>query len=284
MAKPLISITSEGLAEAQEAMLILMLPAKTKRRFVARMARMVIAQAVRNVKDQKNVDGSPFYPRQHYLDYLSTLKHRPDAVMPKGENAPMLTKMVRTKWMGVRVVSDDESNVFFPYRKIKVRRKWDPPIVNQGQLANKHQRGGRALGLMRTFLRYPSAFDTSKVQTRLNKYGYTTETGNPGCTANQAAELLRLEYLPPWLRGMDAAAVGAAARLRNVMTNVSRAQASFLIHEGRKKRCGVSKAPDNTPARPFLGASSDLRRSWGEALWRDIYSSFRAKKYQGLLQ
>ncbi len=266
MAKPLISITSEGLAEAQEAMLILMLPPKTKRRFVARMARMVIAQARRNIEDQKTVDGSPFAPRFHRND------HR-----------PMLTKLARSKWMGVRVVSDDESQIFFPGRTIAGKQGGLDRRVSQGYIANKHQRGARALGLINKLTRYPSAFDTSKVQTRLNKYGYKLENGAPGCTANQAASLLRLEYLPPWLRASDAATFGAAARLRNVMTHVSRAQAAFLIREGLK-RCGYWSVPDNTPARPFLGASSDLRRSWGEALWRDIYGSFRAKQYQGLLQ
>lgn len=283
MAKPLISITSEGLAEAQEAMLILMLPPKTKRKLLFRMGRMMIAQAVQNVRDQKTVGGAPFAPRQIYLDYLEKLKRKKDAVEPKGARDPMLTKMVRTKWMGVREISEDEAEVFFPFRKIKNRKSGETKIRNQGQLANKHQRGGKALGLTKRYPVTPSDFDTSKVQTRLNKYGYTTEDGRPGCTANQAAWLLRLEYLPPWLRAGDAAAVGAAARLRNVMTHVSRAQAAFLTREGLK-RCGWQQRADTTPARPFLGASEKLRHAWANQLWKDMYGSFKAQNYQGLLQ
>lgn len=246
-------------SDVLDALELLALPPARKRRLVARIARLVIAQAKKNVREQKTVDGTPFKPRQD------------------GTGLPMLTRITRSRWLGVKAVSDDESLIRFFRSYVGSRGKHE----HMGALANKHQKGGRALGLTITRPNYKQALDSSKIPVRLNKKQYKLDDGRPGCTANMAAMLIRLQYLPPQVYRTlpDRGGVNA---VRHVMQHVSRSAARFLIGEGMK-RCGATTLPDKTPARPFLGAGNEARRRWATALLNDIYGSFRAKNYIGLL-
>jgi len=231
---------------------VMALPPAFRRKLVSRLGRLAIAQAKKNVKDQKTLDGSPFAPRQTKDNARKGL--------------PMFPKMTKSKWLGMKIQSDDESLVHF--------------FRNVGFVAMKHQKGAQALGLTREVIDYPRPLDTSKVQTYLNNQQFTTPSGKTGCTANQAAMLIRLDFLPPHLRSLPG---GMAADQRFVMANVNRAQAAFLIREGRKKATRKT-IPANMPARPFLGASKEQIREWRDVLTQAVAAKFRAKDYNHLLR
>lgn len=256
-----IKIESPNFDEVLGGLTLLMLPPARKRRFLARMARMVIAQSRKNVRDQKTVDGNPFVPRKD------------------GTGRPMLTKLVKSKWLGAKMVSDEEALVYFYPKKVRDKLNGKEVWRDQGTTANKHQLGGRAVGLNTRQINYRRRIDSSKVPTRLNKKAFTTPGGYRGCSANQAAMLIRLDYIPPQFRGKIPP---GTAGIRFLMENIHRGLALNLISAGIKKR-GKTIGPDRTPARPFLGAGSKERRLWADTLLRDISGSFRAKNYQGLL-
>lgn len=263
MAKSAIQIETPDFDGVLGGLSLLMLPPARKRRFLARQARMVIAQAQKNVRDQKTIDGAPFVPRAD------------------GSGRPMLRKLTKSKWLGVKVMNDDEAQVYFYSKKVKDRQNGKDVWRNQGAVANKHQKGGKAAGWPGVRqINYRRRLDGSKVPTRLNRENVKTAAGYPGCSANQAAMLLRLDYLPPKLRGKVPA---GAAGIRFVMRNIHRGLAGKLIAAGIEKR-GKTMGPDRTPARPFLGAGTRQRQIWASALLRDIDGSFKAKNYIGLLK
>lgn len=250
-----------GMKEALEVARTLAMPPAERRLFLFRLGRMVIAQAQKNTVDQKTIDGRPFAPRSSKSD----------------KTGPLLKKLARTKWMGVRMLSADTAQIFYPYRKVKTDN--DKEVKRSiGQVAYKHQYGER-----RTVTRpkYPRAFDTRKVPTRLNKKGFLLANGKKGCTANQAAALLRFDYLPPRLRAELPG--GITDSVRYVMQKISTGQAHFLI-KAATARCGTVNVPAITPARPFLGADNEQRNKWGQVLSNDLSLRFRAKNYAHLLK
>lgn len=259
---------------------LLMLPPARKRRFLARQARMVIAKAQKNVRDQKTVDGAPFEKRSKFIRWERRARARGKSTSkpPRSIAAPMLTKLTKSKWLGVRFLSDDEAEIFFPHKKVKDEKNGVERWVQQGNVAYKHQHGKRETVQS---VRYVREFDSSKVPTRLNKQGFICPNGQPGCSANQAAMLIRLDYIPRHLRNKVPG--GGTETIKFLMQNVGRGIAAFLIQEGKKKR-GFTEIPVNTPARPFLGAGTKQRKAWAAALFRDIDGSFKAKNYQGLLK
>lgn len=109
MASMKVRAKMTGMKSALKKIEALSLTPKERRLYLSRIGRMAIAQAQKNVKDQKTVDGRPFAPRA-----------------PGHKKGPMLKKMVRTKWMKLKV-EDFSSTIYF--------------LRGVGYVAGKHQRG-----------------------------------------------------------------------------------------------------------------------------------------------
>lgn len=228
--------------------LLAMTPAR-KRRYLSRVARMVIAQSKKNVQEQKTLDGTPMAPRKN-----------------SSKTGKMLKGLVKGKWLGVKMPDENTTQLFF--------------FRNAGIVARKHQLGGREAGIERESLRYKRDIDSGKISKRLMNTRFTVR-GMTGCSANHAAMLLRLEYLPPQVfAGLPGYGV---AGIEHVMQNVTRKQALFLIGKA-KERTGTTKVPDNTPARPFLGAAAEQMEKFKEVIYDDLDKNFRAKNFSSLLR
>ena len=138
-----------------------------------------------------------------------------------------------------------------------------------------------AAGVTATFINYPGTFDLAKIPADLKKRRFTLPDGREGCSANHAAMLIRLRYVPPPLRaGLPE---GGAAAVRYLMERVGRKQALFLIGRGIEA-AGKTKLPDNTPARPFLGIDDEQKEAMGDELMNGIYDRFKAKSHSALLK
>ena len=250
MTQPAITLTGPDLRRIADVVLADLLPPRLRRLWLSRMGRMAIAQAKKNVREQKTVDGSPMAPRKH-----------------KEVRKKMLTGLVKSRWLGMDLPDENTARVKF--------------FRNAGVVARKHQLGGRAAGVTRTGINYRGTFDTSKIPASLKGKHFTLESGKSGCSANQAAMLLRLDYLPPYVRkGIPA---GGADAVEYVMQRISRKLAIFLIAEG-VKRAGKIKVPDTTPARPFLGLDDQQMVEMGDAIMAGIHDRFKAKDHANLLK
>ncbi|MEA4863374.1 MAG: phage virion morphogenesis protein [Victivallaceae bacterium] len=111
MTKPMFSASAGGFREARDLLRLLEMTPALKRRFLARLGRMAIAQAKKNIKDQKTVDGSAFAPRS----------------AKSSKKGPMLRHLADGKWIKVFMRGDDAAEVGF--------------LRNVGYVANKHQTG-----------------------------------------------------------------------------------------------------------------------------------------------
>ncbi len=252
----MLQLKGSGFKEALDTIKLLSLPPGLRRKYLARMGRMAIAQTKKNVKDQKTVSGAPMTPRKKVQLKMSKAEAEGKEVkLTAAENRLMFRKMVRGKFLRVKL-SEDSATIAFG---------------RAGNVASKHHYGYKS-----TYeaYDYPGTFDTSKVQTRLNK-----EITGDQCTANMAAMLIRLRHLPPHLRNLPG---GAAARLRYIMQNITKRQAMFLIKRGKEK---ISKTtlPYEVPARPILGVSHEQIKTWGNILITSLNERFRAKQHANLL-
>jgi hypothetical protein len=251
-------VKTEGFAKAMEIAKLMTLPPNLKKRYLARVGRLVIAQAKKNVKEQKTVDGFPMTPRAKTKKKIAKAEAKGKEVkLTARDTKEMLKGMVKGKIIGVRSADEYEAKVDF-YR-------------NAGMVGWKHQHGFQD---KYQAYNYPGSFDVSKVQTRLNG-----TVASDRCTANMAATLIRLAYLPPWARDLPS---GAAAKLRYVMQRVSRRQAMFLISEG-KKRVSKSTHTYRIPARPFLGANDQQISQFGDEIMNSLEERFRAKQHANLM-
>lgn len=246
MSESAIQVIAPDFREAIKATKLMMLLPAQKRRYLSRLGRMAIAQAKKNVKEQKTIDGSSMEPRKNGT----------------GKMFPNLTK---ARWLGMKLVSEESALLHF--------------FRNAGIVAYKHHHGGRAIGLKTRGINYPGTFDVAKIPQRLKQKRFDVR-GQTGCSANHAAMLIRLQYLPPMI--LSGYPGGGIAGLEYVMQNVTRKQALFLIAKATA-RAGYTEIPDNTPARPVLGASREQQEKWGAAIMRDLHEKFRAKNYKTLL-
>lgn len=206
-----------GMKSALEIIRALALSAADRKKVMGRTIREVLKRTRRNIREQETPDGASWQPRSRF-------SHK------KG---PMLKGLARSRIIRAWY-SDSEA-------------KLDYPNSMTSNIAAKHHYGRKD---PITQVAYPRTFDTSKVPTRLNRERAVLPTGKMSCTANQAAQLIRLDYLPPRLRANLPS--GIAASVRYVMQNVSQNQAHFLIKEGLK-RCGSETVTRITPSRKFLG-------------------------------
>ncbi len=251
-------IKKTGFKNAVDAVKLMSLPPNLQKKYVSRIGRLVIGQTKKNVKDQKTVSGAPMAPRAKTKKKISRMEAQGKKVkLTARDNKAMLKGMVKGRVIGVRLQGNDHARVDF--------------FRNAGLIGWKHQHGYRD-----TYeaYDYPKTFDTSKVQTRLNK-----EVSKEQCTANMAATLIRLDHLPPWARDLPS---GTAAKLRYVMQRVNRKQALFLIAKGKEK---TSKSTHvyKIPARPFLGANDEQVSRFGDVIMNSLEERFRAKQHANLL-
>ncbi len=226
-----------------EILFLTTLPAKLKRRYLGRLARMVVKNSNENIKTQKTVDGVPFHPRKMPQGQYKLRKKRDGSVKRVKTRPEMLWLLARKK--NLSVWHEDDDTVTIKYRKDGV-----------GRVAAKHQYGGKALGLSRKAPNYPFFLDPTKVGNlkpmRVN--------GEPGCTISQAAMLYRLGFVYR----------GRRPDYRWIRENITRAKAAAIV-EALLKKVSWSNIPDGTPARPFLGARPEQIRAMGDTVMENLY-------------
>ena len=111
----MFKVEASSFKNAKEMINALMLPANVKRRLLSRIGRMVIAQAQKNVREQKTVNGLPMIPRK---------RNRKGKIKKTG---PMFPKLTKSK--SIRVVFSDEFVARVGFTR------------NTGYVAGKHHRG-----------------------------------------------------------------------------------------------------------------------------------------------
>ncbi|WP_176013063.1 hypothetical protein [Victivallis sp. Marseille-Q1083] len=219
-----------GMKEALEAVKLLQLSPAEKRRYLKRVGYLAKMQARKNTERQKTVDGAPFAPRS-----------------PRsGKTGPMLKKIAKGRWMGVRMVGDNAAEVYFPYKPTKMkdggRRK-----ISVGEVAYRQQYGGI------------EEYQRAKLENLVADPG---KQWLEKCDRKLAAELIRCGFRRPLKWIMENVPVSLAAGY------LKKVKASWNI---------------KTPARPFLGANPKQRKLWGDAMLRDLEVKFKKKNYQHLV-
>lgn len=267
MTQPAITLDGPDLRRIADVVLADLLPSRLRRKWLSRMGRMAIAQAKKNVREQKTVDSSPMAPRKRKPPKMRPVYHRSGSVTYKKTHDKMLVDLVKSCWLGMDLPDENTARVKF--------------FRGAGIVARKHQLGGRAAGAKQTGINYRRAFDWAKIPESLKGTHFALPDGSSGCSAHQAATLIRLDYIPPRLR--KAMPGGGSAALEYLMRNISRKLAIFLIAEG-VKRAGKTKLPDGTPARPFLGLDEPQMVEMGDAIMAGIYDRFKAANHKNLLK
>lgn len=253
MGKPLFEITSENLKEAIEGLELLSLPPSFRRRLMGRMARLAMYQAVKNVADQKDINGQPFTLRAKLRNKLAHNRRITDY-----DKRPMLTKMVRPYWMAV--LSDpDMGQVYFRKRMVKGH---DEPL-DQSYVAYKHQQG-----TSETFHRQKVDAMFKPEDTTPAQRGYWRNF----CDEKQAKELIRCGF------PMKKRPTSLKLMIEGIKKTVTVGHAYHYLKNLPQKWY------IRTPSRPFLGASPELQRRWAQVLLQELNERFKIKNHQGLLQ
>lgn len=250
-----IAFKTENWKAVKEAAELLALPPALRRRLLSRVGRLVIAQAKKNVKEQKTIDGSPMKPRKRMPSPQRRVYHKDKSVTYKKTNRLMLSDMVKGKWLGMQLPSDDEALVHF--------------FGGAGRVAYKHQHGGKAAGVMRDAVIFPHNIDASKIDS--TKKRQTLPSGKTGCSARKAIMLMRLGFMP--FRS------GFVPDQDWIMSNISAFAAAKIIRANINK-IKPGQVPDKTPARPFLGVMAGQMREFREYVLAMLNEKFRAKNYQ----
>lgn len=121
-----IHFSGPDLQQIGAGILAMSLPPNLQRLWLSRMGKMVIAQAQKNVKDQKTVDGKPMEPRKRKPPKKRRVYHKDRSVTFKRTHPEMLHDLVKSKWLGVKSDSSSASVYFFR---------------NVGYVGYKHQYG-----------------------------------------------------------------------------------------------------------------------------------------------
>ncbi len=248
-------IKSENWKAVKDTVELLALPPAYRRRFLSRVGRLVISQSQRNVRQQVTLDGAPFEPRKRMPGKERRVYHKDGSVTFKKVNPLMLSDMVKSKWLGMKMVSDDEALVHF-FRGV-------------GYVAYKHQYGGKAAGAMRDAVTFPHTPETSKIN--LTAPRQTLESGKPGCSARQALMLVRLGFEPR---------PGFLPDQAWCMAHVAGFAAAKII-SAKQNKVKQTRVADNTPARPFLGVAVEQMREFREYVLAILNEPFKAKNFQG---
>ncbi|MEI8244360.1 MAG: hypothetical protein WCI51_00935 [Lentisphaerota bacterium] len=245
----MFSLVTENWPEVKSAVEALALPPAWKRRLVSRLGRMLIAQSQKNVRTQQTIDGSSMAPRKRMPGKERRVYHKDGSVTYKKVNPLMLSDMVKSKWLGMKLVSDDEALVHF-FRGV-------------GYVAYKHQYGGKEAGLMRDAMTFPRNIEDHKIN--LTAARQTLESGKTGCSPRQAVMLMRLG----WEQDQDW-----------IMSHVSGFAAAKII-KSKQDKVRPGQVQDNTPARPFLGVRARQMAEFREFVLASLNEKFRAKNFQG---
>lgn len=131
-----------GFKEALDTIKLLSLPPGLRRKYLARMGRMGIAQTKKNIRDQKTVSGAPMKARKREAPKERPVYHRDRSVTMKKGHKKMLVDMVKGKNLGVKVF-DDEAKVQF--------------FRNVGYVAYRHQHGGEEAFSLKIKAQFPQA-------------------------------------------------------------------------------------------------------------------------------
>ena len=172
----MLKVEASSFKNALEMIEVLTLPANVKRRLLARIGRMAIAQAQKNVRDQKTVDGTAMTPRKD------------------GSGLDMFHYLYRSKWIGLKV-ADEQAKVFFPS---KASTRKEGKIAAQGYVAAKHHHG---------------ADEVWKMEKKMQLY--PRSAWFKLCNDAQALDLIRCGYGKPKSQIMKSVTVGDAINWLN---------------------------------------------------------------------
>ena len=135
-------VKTGGFKQAMETAKLLSLPPNLKKRYLARVGRLVIAQAKKNVKEQKTVSGSPMKPRSREPDKERVVHHRNKSLSVKKVHKNMLNDLVKGKWLRVESLDTGEARLGFG---------------RVGDTAYRHQHGTDTWFELKTKMRFPAA-------------------------------------------------------------------------------------------------------------------------------
>lgn len=155
-------VKTEGFAKAMEIAKLMTLPPNLKKRYLARVGRLVIAQAKKNVKEQKTVSGAPMDPRKRTPDDERPVYHRDGSVTYKKVHKSMLHDIVKGKFLRVEELSPWSAKLGFG---------------RAGEVAHRHQFGGEQWFNMKMIKRFP------------------VEDYDKKCNKEQAATLQKIGYM-----------------------------------------------------------------------------------------
>ena len=113
MTRTALNLDGPNLREIANAVLADLLPPRLKRLWMARMGRMVIAQAKKNVAEQKTVDGTAMTSRKRPPAPTRPVYHRDKSVTRKKTHQKMLVDLVKSKFLRVDVSTEDKAVVGF---------------------------------------------------------------------------------------------------------------------------------------------------------------------------
>lgn len=113
MSDALITIRPPDLREIARGVALMRLPPNLRKRLLARMGRLTVAQAQKNVREQKTVDGSRMTPRKRKPPKKRRVYHKGGTFSWKRTHPEMLHDLVRSKWLGVKADSDKATVSFF---------------------------------------------------------------------------------------------------------------------------------------------------------------------------
>ena len=101
MTQPAITLDGPDLRRIADVVLADLLPSRLRRKWLSRMGRMAIAQAKKNVREQKTVDSSPMAPRKRKPPKMRPVYHRSGSVTYKKTHDKMLVDLVKSCWLGM---------------------------------------------------------------------------------------------------------------------------------------------------------------------------------------
>lgn len=110
---PELTLAGPDLRRIADVVLADLLPPRLRRLWLSRMGRMAIAQAKKNVREQKTVDGSPMAPRKRKPPKIRPVYHRDGSVTQKKTHDKMLVDLVKSRWLGMDLPDEDTARVKF---------------------------------------------------------------------------------------------------------------------------------------------------------------------------
>lgn len=139
----MLQLKSSGFKEAMDTMKLLSLPSNMRRKYLARMGRMAIAQTKANVKAQKTVSGAPMAPRKREPQKERPVYFNGKFKRMKKVKGKMFSDMVKGKYLRV-VTSPDSATVSFGG-------------ADRSGIASRHHHGGEESFSLKIKAQFPQA-------------------------------------------------------------------------------------------------------------------------------